>query len=113
MVFILIMTALVYATQVGQNEGVKNYLDALYVTVASLTTTGYGDIVLVGAVGKILSIIIMVLGISLFLRLVQAIIRPSRVKSECERCGLLYHEPDAVHCKHCGEIVKLPNSGRE
>ncbi|HBJ92014.1 MAG TPA: ion transporter, partial [Hyphomonadaceae bacterium] len=84
------------------------YLDALYFTIASLTTTGYGDIVLQGVFGKLLSIFIMVLGISLFLRLVQAIVRPSKVTSECTRCGLLRHEPDAIHCKHCGEFIRLP-----
>ena len=35
-----------------------------------------------GAFGKILSMFIMVLGISLFLRLVQALVRPSKVKAE-------------------------------
>lgn len=111
LVFILIMTALVYGTQINENEGIRSYLDALYFTVSSLTTTGYGDIVLDGPFGKLLSIFIMVLGISLFLRLVQAIVRPSKVNVECERCGLLRHEPDAIHCKHCGEFIKMPSSG--
>ncbi|MFC6199784.1 potassium channel family protein [Ponticaulis profundi] len=110
-VFILIMTALVYSSQVTKDNGIDTYLDAMYFTIASLTTTGYGDLVLEGAFGKILSMFIMVLGISLFLRLVQALVRPSKVKAECERCGLMRHEPDAVHCKHCGEIVKLPHDG--
>lgn len=113
LVFILIMTALVYGTQVTQNEHIRSYLDALYFTIASLTTTGYGDIVLYGTFGKFLSIFIMVLGISLFLRLVQAIVRPSKVKAECSRCGLSRHEPDAIHCKHCGEFIKLPTHGHE
>ena len=105
-VFIMIMTSLVYSTQVGKNDEIVTYLDAMYVTVATLTTTGFGDIVLVGWDGKLLSIITMVLGISLFLRLVQAIVRPNRVKTECTRCGLSRHEPDAVHCRHCGELLK-------
>ncbi len=108
LVFILIMTAFVYGTQLEANEHINSYLDALYFTIASLTTTGYGDIVLQGVFGKLLSIFIMVLGISLFLRLVQAIVRPSKVNSECTRCGLLRHEPDAIHCKHCGEFIRLP-----
>ena len=105
-VFIMIMTSLVYSTQVGKNDEIVTYLDAMYVTVATLTTTGFGDIVLVGWDGKLLSIVTMVLGISLFLRLVQAIVRPNRVKTECTRCGLSRHEPDAVHCRHCGELLK-------
>ncbi len=106
-VFILIMTSFVYSTQVTRNPDINSYLDAMYVTVATLTTTGFGDIVLVGLDGKILSIVTMVLGITLFLRLVQSIIRPNKVKVECTRCGLIRHEPDAAHCKHCGEPLRM------
>ena len=113
MVFILIMTALVYSTQVTINDDINNYFDALYFTVTTLTTTGYGDVLPVGPVGKILSIVIMVLGISLFLRLAQAIVRPAKLKHECSRCGLLRHDPDALHCKHCGDQIKLPTHGLE
>ena len=111
MVFILIMSAFVYSTQITRDNGIYSYLDAMYFTVASLTTTGYGDIVLEGVYGKLLSIFIMVLGITLFLRLVQSIVKPSKVRAECKTCGLKRHEPDAVHCKHCGEIIKLPTNG--
>lgn len=107
-VFILIMTALVYSTQVGKGGGINSYLDAMYFTISSLTTTGYGDIVLQDTFGKLLSITIMVLGVSLFLRLVQSILRPNKVKVECTKCGLFRHEPDAVHCKHCGDILHFP-----
>jgi voltage-gated potassium channel len=112
-VFILIMTALVYSTQVTKNPEIQTYLDAMYFTISSLTTTGYGDVVLQGPFGRVLAMTIMVLGISLFLRLVQSIVRPNKVNAECSRCGLLKHEPDAVHCKHCGEFIKVPTHGHE
>ncbi len=110
-VFILIMTSVVYSTQVGKGTGIDSYADAMYFTIASLTTTGYGDIVLEGQFGQILSMIIMVLGISLFLRLAQAIVRPDKVKVTCERCGLARHETDAIHCRHCGEMIKHARDG--
>jgi hypothetical protein len=25
--------------------------------------------------------------------------------------GLLWHDPDAVHCKHCGRVLNIPNEG--
>jgi voltage-gated potassium channel len=28
-----------------------------------------------------------------------------------ERCGLSRHDPDAVHCKHCGAYVCIPTEG--
>ncbi len=58
-----------------------------------------------------LSIIIMIIGVSLFLRLLQAIFRPTKVKCECPDCGLLLHDADAVHCKHCGRIMHIRDEG--
>ena len=111
-VFVFIMAALVYVSQVRINDGINSYLDALYFTVTSLTTTGYGDVLLVGESGKIISIIIMVLGLTLFLRLVRAILRPTdKVRQECETCGLTMHDPDAVHCKHCGGVIHIQTKG--
>jgi Ion channel len=47
-----------------------------YFTVATLTTTGFGDITLVGTEGRLLAIVMMSVGISLFLRMVQVLFRP-------------------------------------
>ncbi len=110
-VFLFVVTALVYVVQETINPAINNYLDALYFTVTTLTTTGFGDITLEGRSGKFLSIIIMVVGISLFLRLVQTIFKPAKVKHKCPTCGLNRHDIDAVHCKHCGEILKIETEG--
>ncbi|WP_135079341.1 potassium channel family protein [Terasakiella sp. SH-1] len=111
MVFIFFVTALVYVFEVDQNDQINTYIDALYFTVTTLTTTGFGDITLEGPFGRMLSVIIMVFGISLFLRLVQTIFRPAKVNHTCPICGLQRHEPDAVHCKHCGETLHIRNTG--
>jgi len=110
-VFIFIITALVYVLQVNTNPDIRTYIDALYFTITTLTTTGFGDITLHGNTGHLLSIIIMVVGVGLFLRLVQTIFRPAKVRYTCNTCGLNRHDPDAVHCKHCGEILKIETSG--
>lgn len=54
-IFIFIMTELVFVTQVGSNPSVGNFLDAMYFTIATLTTTGFGDITLQGDSGRALS----------------------------------------------------------
>lgn len=110
-VFIFVITAVVYVTQVGSNTEITNYFDALYFTVATLTTTGFGDITLVGTGGHILAVLIMIFGISLFLRLIQTIFRPDKVRYECPTCGLNRHDADAVHCKHCGKVLHITTEG--
>lgn len=113
LIFIFAMTALVYQTQSGQNEKIANYIDALYFTVTTLSTTGFGDITLQGNSGKLLSVAIMIVGISLFLRLVQVILRPARAHFPCPTCGLRRHDHDAVHCKACGTVLNIPDDGTD
>jgi len=113
LVFIFVITALVYVMQVGINPSITNYADALYFTVTTLTTTGFGDITLVGTSGRILAVLIMIFGISLFLRLIQTIFRPGKVRFECPTCGLNRHDNDAVHCKHCGTVLHITTDGWE
>ncbi len=110
-VFIFFVTALVYVMQVRINPEIKNYVDALYFTVTTLTTTGFGDITLAGSTGRLLSVIIMIFGVALFLRLVQAIFRTHKEDHQCSNCGLSRHDPDAIHCKHCGEILEIESRG--
>ncbi|MFN9002994.1 MAG: potassium channel family protein [Alphaproteobacteria bacterium] len=110
-IFIFIMTELVFVTQVHDNPNVTNFLDAMYFTIAALTTTGFGDVTLQGDAGRALSIIIMIFGVSLFLRLIQTMFRPSKVRFTCDACGLFLHESDAVHCKHCGKVLNIPSDG--
>ena len=111
-VFVFVMAAIVYATQVGTSPDIHTYVDALYFTVTSLTTTGYGDVLLHGQGGRILSMFVMVLGLSLFVQLLRALVEPeSKVECECETCGLMRHDRDAVHCKHCGSIMNIKTEG--
>jgi len=110
-VFIFFITALVYVTQARGNDDISNYVDALYFTVTALTTTGFGDITLHGTTGHLLAVVIMVVGVGLFLRLVQTIFHPTKVRHTCPNCGLTRHDPDAVHCKHCGIVLNIETDG--
>lgn len=113
-VFVFLMAGLVFVLQSESNPGIETYVDALYFTVTSLTTTGYGDILMEGVWGRLLAVVIMVLGLTLFLRLLRAITLPSdKVDYPCEACGLTRHDPDAVHCKHCGVRIQIETRGLE
>lgn len=109
--FIFAMTALVFVLQGAEEPGIGNYIDALYFTVATLTTTGFGDITMTTPTGRLLSVGIMVVGVGLFLQLVRAIFSPAKVKHTCSNCGLTKHDTDAIHCKHCGNDLKIETEG--
>lgn len=110
-VFLFVMTGLIYAAQFGVNPDIQNYADALYFTVTTLTTTGFGDITLTGTGGRMLSVTVMIFGVTLFLRLLQVLFRPHKVRQECKVCGLVLHDADAVHCKHCGTTIYISTEG--
>jgi len=110
-VFIFIVTGLVHALQKGINPDINTWLDALYFTMAALTTTGFGDIVLMETSGRWLSIGILIVGVGMFLHLLQSVFQPPKVRQKCKSCGLLLHDPDAIHCKHCGAEMDIETEG--
>lgn len=101
-VFIFVLTAMVFVTQVNHNEKITSYLDALYFTIGTLTTVGLGDITLPDTFGRVITIVIMVLGVTLFLQLIRAIAVGDKLHEKCPQCSLNYHDRDAAHCKRCG-----------
>lgn len=108
-IFVFVAASLVHAGFAGRAHNINSYLDSLYFTVTTLSTTGYGDVVLPGPWGKVLSILIMIGGVSLFIRLAQVTMRGGKVRHACRGCGLLRHDPDAIHCKACGARVRIPH----
>jgi voltage-gated potassium channel len=110
-IFIFVMTEIVLQTQIGRNPHINHFIDALYFTITTLTTTGFGDITLQGTDGRILAIITMICGVTLFLRLIRSLVRPNKVYFPCPACGLYLHDRDAVHCKHCGTTLNIPDEG--
>jgi voltage-gated potassium channel len=89
-VFIFMASSLVYVTQRGTNPKIVDFVDALYFSVAALSTTGFGDVTLIGSTGgELLSVAMMIVGISLFFRLAQAAFRSGggKVRHPCPQCG--------------------------
>jgi voltage-gated potassium channel len=111
LVFLFMVTGFVYTTFFYDRSSGEGFVDALYFTVATITTTGFGDITLPGTLGKLTSVVTMIIGISLFVRLAQAIVRPPKVTFQCSECGLQKHDADAVHCKACGHLLNIPDEG--
>ena len=93
------MTGVVYETQHRINPNITNYADALYFTVTALTTTGFGDITLPGTLGRLITVVIMIFGVTLFL-----------ISHACSsvraRCAL------AVRTAACNGMIETPFTAR-
>ena len=50
------ITALVFLLRAGKEPGLVTYIDALYFTVTTLTTTGFGDITMESGTGRVLAV---------------------------------------------------------
>lgn len=64
--FIISCGYLFYKIEKGINPKVNHFIDALWWSFTTATTTGYGDITPVTDMGKILSIFLMISGLLLF-----------------------------------------------
>ena len=111
LIFVFATATAVLVFFIDASESQTPYVDALYFTMATLTTTGFGDITLPTPGGKLFSVFIMVVGVGLFVRLAKAVFMPEKVRHKCRNCGLYRHDPDAVHCKHCGGLLNIRTGG--
>lgn len=111
-VFIFVAAGITHALFAGHHPKLNNVLDAMYFVVTSLTTTGYGDISIDTAGGRLWSIALMITGISLFFSIAQKVFAPHQQITRCVECGLDRHDLDARHCKSCGHVLNPPLRGR-
>jgi voltage-gated potassium channel len=101
-VFVFMAAGITQALFLHEHPELNNFVDAIYFVVSSLTTTGYGDIALDSAWGRLFSIGLMLAGISLFLSVAQKVVAPPKKIVRCASCGIDRHDPDARNCKMCG-----------
>lgn len=63
---IVIAATVLTSVEIGHNPAIDSFPDALWLTVVTVTTVGYGDIVPVTIVGKAVAFVLMFGGIALF-----------------------------------------------
>ena len=99
----------------GEAHGFTSIPQGIYWAVVTMTTVGYGDIAPGTVVGKLLASIVMILGYGIIavptgimsVEIVQAsLASPRQVSTQaCLSCAAQGHDPDAVHCKFCGDAL--------
>ncbi|NUV00369.1 hypothetical protein XO12_09805 [Marinitoga sp. 1154] len=65
-IFLLIIGLLLYISEFGKNPDINSLFDAFWWLIVTIATVGYGDIVPKTIIGKIIGIIIIMLGVTLF-----------------------------------------------
>lgn len=111
-VFVFVAAGMAQALFLGQHPKLNDFLDAIYFVVTSLTTTGYGDITIDTALGRIFSVALMIAGISLFFTIAQKVFAPQQKIQRCTSCGLDRHGINANFCCNCGTELTAPLRGR-
>ncbi|GBF79690.1 ion transporter [Aphanothece sacrum] len=104
---IFIYAGAIYQIEHKTNPQVfKDFFDALYFSVVTMTTVGFGDIIPLSKEGKILTVIMIFSGV-IFIPwqisiLTQKIFQITQQNDKvCSYCGLKSHDRDANFCKIC------------
>jgi len=109
---ILISSGLIWTVENQVNPGqFSNIWETIYFVVVTLATVGYGDITPISALGKAITVIMILSGIALIPWQLGKLIRVlfmevSKTKIKCHNCGLEEHDPNAIHCNRCGAKLK-------
>jgi voltage-gated potassium channel len=96
-----------YYAESPVNPQVQNFGDAFYFTVVAVSTVGFGDIVPVSGLGRLVTIMMIISGIILIPIEAGRIFREwisvcERKTAVCPNCNLERHDADANYCKRCG-----------
>ena len=97
----------------GDQEGFASIPSAIYWTIVTLTTVGYGDITPATVLGKSIASVVMILGYGVIAvptgivtaELSQAGRPPPTNTIICHHCSLEGHSSDANYCRQCGKAI--------
>ncbi|MDJ0569595.1 MAG: ion transporter [Pleurocapsa sp. MO_192.B19] len=113
---IFVYAGLIYQVEHQVNsDHLKNFFDAFYFVVVTMTTVGYGDVTPLSHSGKVMTLLMIFTGVLFipwqFSELIGQVVKTSSlVEQKCTKCGLSRHDPDALFCKHCG--TKLSDNNK-
>lgn len=106
LVLAVILGAAMYIVE-GASHGYSSIPRAVYWTIVTITTVGYGDISPETPLGQALASVIMLLGYAIVavptgIVTVEMARQKFQPPNRCPECGLDDHESDAAFCKRCG-----------
>lgn len=111
-IIIFVFSGLIYQVEHPKNAtAFATFLDAVYFSVATMTTVGFGDVTPISETGRFLTILMILTGIALIPwqlgDLIKRLVKTAnQVEIACTQCGLAFHDADARFCKACGTALK-------
>ena len=114
---IFISSGLIFTFESPVNNSINSFDDALYFSLVTITTVGFGDITPITKAGRFVVMIIVLSSIFLIPVYLASLLRSFISTSDkqsitCKNCGLKYHDKNAVHCKMCGEVIYQEYDGQ-
>ena len=109
---VFVSSGLIYNIEQQINEtSIKTFFDAVYFSIVTITTVGFGDVTPVSQYGKLATLFIIVLGVIILPWQVGLLIKDLLSIDKrfviCTHCGLKYHDADASYCRHCGNPLEF------
>lgn len=105
---IVLLGTLMYVIE-GGSSGYTSIPQSIYWAIVTVTTVGYGDIVPLTVVGKILSSISMIIGYAIIAVptgiITVELSRTAKIDLICPSCKAM-NQSNAVYCSQCGEKIE-------
>ena len=110
-IIVFVYSGLIYQVEHPLNpQAFGTFLDAVYFSVATMTTVGFGDVTPKSEIGRLLTVLMILTGIALIPwqlgDLVKQFVKTAnQVETTCAVCQLVRHDADAQFCKRCGKAL--------
>ncbi len=113
LMLVVIFGSIIYLVEDASN-GFTSIPQSIYWAIVTITTVGYGDVVPVTHVGKLIAGFIMILGYGIIAvptgivttEMALSLKNREQRHDVCRRCGFEGHDRDAHFCKICGTSLE-------